>query len=301
MTKFAEIAAPCTSATNVSASAGTISAGTTASDGQTGVGSPSTATPRSSNVATPTQPNTAAAPEVTTTATTRPRAPTRVRSSRTISAIVARPTARLAQSSCPGESTVFTARKTRFEPSAAYPVRFGSWPSTMFTPTALMNPTITAFETNRKTVPSRSRPGRQHRDTRQDRQRKQRPRTVRPMHPGDVGDHHRHRPRPLHDHERRRRSRRTDHRAHEIPIQPRNGIHPRQQPRRETVRDTLHPEHQTGRRILPQRLPPQPKPTLHVMSPACASMPRTPRSPGRGTLPRQRTAPQEEVRASSSR
>ena len=37
-------------------------------------------------------------------------------------------------------------------------MRFDSCPSMMFTPTALMNPTMTAFDTNRSTVPSLSTP-----------------------------------------------------------------------------------------------------------------------------------------------
>jgi hypothetical protein len=35
--------------------------------------------------------------------------------------------------------------------SALHPVRLASWPRMILTPTALMNPTITAFETNRST------------------------------------------------------------------------------------------------------------------------------------------------------
>ena len=41
------------------------------------------------------------------------------------------------------------ARAMRLGPSAAYPVRSASWPSTMLTPTALMKPTMTALETKR--------------------------------------------------------------------------------------------------------------------------------------------------------
>jgi hypothetical protein len=37
-------------------------------------------------------------------------------------------------------------------------VRLASWPSTIFTPTALRNPTITAFDTNRSSDPSRNNP-----------------------------------------------------------------------------------------------------------------------------------------------
>ncbi len=37
-------------------------------------------------------------------------------------------------------------------------MRFSSWPSTMLTPTALMKPTMTAFDTKRRTPPSRRAP-----------------------------------------------------------------------------------------------------------------------------------------------
>ena len=45
------------------------------------------------------------------------------------------------------------ARMIRFAPSASYPVKSPSWPRMMFTPTALMNPTITAFDTKRRIDP----------------------------------------------------------------------------------------------------------------------------------------------------
>ena len=112
---------PARAPTNVSDSAGHDQRrGSGRATATTGVGSPSTATPRSSSVATSVQPNSAAtAGGRRSTATTRPSAPTRVRSSTRISAIVASPTATLRQCSCPGDSSVFTARTTRFEPSAA--------------------------------------------------------------------------------------------------------------------------------------------------------------------------------------
>ena len=50
------------------------------------------------------------------------------------------------------------ARAMRLGPSAAYPVRSASWPSTMLTPTALMKPTMTALETKRMIEPRRNRP-----------------------------------------------------------------------------------------------------------------------------------------------
>ena len=37
----------------------------------------------------------------------------------------------------------------------------------------------------------------------------------------------------------------------EIAIQPRNGIHPRKQTRRETIRNALHPQHQAGYSVPP--------------------------------------------------
>ena len=52
------------------------------------------------------------------------------------------------------------ARAMRLGPSAANPVRSASWPSTMLTPTALMNPTMTAFETKRMMKPRRNTPAR---------------------------------------------------------------------------------------------------------------------------------------------
>jgi len=49
-------------------------------------------------------------------------------------------------------------RETRLPASDSYPVRFASWPRTMFTATALMNPVRTEFGMNRTSLPIRSRP-----------------------------------------------------------------------------------------------------------------------------------------------
>ena len=92
------------------------------------------------------------------TASTSPSGPALVRSSTRISATVTTPIARDCRWSSPGWITVLTARTTRLAPSALYPVRLASWPRMILTPTALMNPTITAFETNRSTEPSRKNP-----------------------------------------------------------------------------------------------------------------------------------------------
>ncbi len=109
-------------------------------------------------MATPLQPSTATAAEVMITASTSPSGPSLVRSSSNISAIVTTPIARDCRWSCPGWAKVLTARMTRLAPPALYPVRLASWPRMMLTPTALMNPTITAFDTNRRTEPSRRNP-----------------------------------------------------------------------------------------------------------------------------------------------
>ena len=75
-----------------------------------------------------------------------------------MSPMVARPIASVRPSRRPGWIRVLNARVTRLAPSARYPVRSASWPSTMFTPTALMKPTITAFDTKRSAMPSFNRP-----------------------------------------------------------------------------------------------------------------------------------------------
>ena len=119
LAKPPEIPAPWTRPTNASASAGTTSAGTWPSSGQVGVGRPCRVTPRSCSVATSDQPSTATAPDVSTTAITRPSEPIGVRSNSRMSRIVATPIAMLCQWSSPGDSTVCTARVTRLAPSGA--------------------------------------------------------------------------------------------------------------------------------------------------------------------------------------
>jgi hypothetical protein len=86
--------APWTSPTNASDSAGTSSDGATRSSGAAGNGSERGIAARSPTVATPLQPKAATAAEVTMTASTSPSAPSLVRSSSRISAIVTNPTAR---------------------------------------------------------------------------------------------------------------------------------------------------------------------------------------------------------------
>ena len=152
--KFAEMPAPCTRPTNASETAGSNRAGTRRSRGSSGVGRPSMATPRSASVATCSQSSRYAAAEVATTATTSPSDFSGVRSSSTINAMVATPTSSVRPSRRSGLITVLTALTTRLGPSAAYPVRLASCPSTMLTPTALMKPTMTALDTNRRIVPS---------------------------------------------------------------------------------------------------------------------------------------------------
>ena len=46
----------------------------------------------------------------------------------------------------------------RLAPTAAYPVKLPSWPSTMLMPTAVTNPVITAVGTNRSSEPAPSSP-----------------------------------------------------------------------------------------------------------------------------------------------
>lgn len=94
--------------------------------GQDGVGNPLMDTCRSWSVRTSYQPKAAASAEVTMTAITSPSEPTGVRSSSTINPTVARPIATFCQWSFPGASTVLTARATRLDPGAEYPVRFSS-------------------------------------------------------------------------------------------------------------------------------------------------------------------------------
>ena len=81
------------------------------------------------------------------TATTMPSAPSRVRSSARIRAMVTAPTVSVAGSMSPRLARRSSARVIRLDPSASYPVNPSSWPSTMFTPTALMNPIMTDWDT----------------------------------------------------------------------------------------------------------------------------------------------------------
>ena len=68
------------------------------------------------------------------------------------------PTTTLGTSTRPGWSRVSNARETRLPPSAAYPVKLVSCPSTMLMPTAATKPVITEPETKRRNVPRRSTP-----------------------------------------------------------------------------------------------------------------------------------------------
>ena len=94
LANLAEMAAPWTSPTNASDSAGTTSEGTSRSIGATGSGSERGIAPSSLTVATLVQLRAAVPAEVRMTASTSPSGPSLVRSSRSISAIVTSPTAR---------------------------------------------------------------------------------------------------------------------------------------------------------------------------------------------------------------
>jgi hypothetical protein len=111
--------APWTRATNASASAGIASDGRSRSCGSSGVGSEPGTTPKSRSVATPPQPSTAAAADVRITATTSPSDLSGVRSSATISTIVATPMASDWACSSPGCASVLNARTIRLPPLAA--------------------------------------------------------------------------------------------------------------------------------------------------------------------------------------
>ena len=116
--KLAEMAAPWTSPTNASDSAGSRSEGMSRSIGAVGRGSERGTTPRSLRVATWVHPRMATAAEVMMTASTSPSGPSLVRSRRRISTIVATPTATVCQWSWPGCTKVLKARTTRFGPAA---------------------------------------------------------------------------------------------------------------------------------------------------------------------------------------
>ena len=103
-------------------------------------------------------PNSATTPDVAKMATTMPSGPSLVFSSTMMSTMVATPMASVGKWICPGLRMVLMARATRLAPWLTYPVKLSSWPSTMLTPTALMKPTITEFETKRSTNPSFSSP-----------------------------------------------------------------------------------------------------------------------------------------------
>ena len=91
-------------------------------------------------------------------AATMPSAPSGVRSRATMSTMVATPMATVGQWAWPRLNRRSTARATRFAPSASYPLKSSSWPRMMFTPTALMKPTMTERETHRSRLPSRNIP-----------------------------------------------------------------------------------------------------------------------------------------------
>ena len=188
-------------------------------------------------------PATAAAADVSPTATTRPSGPRRVRSRIRIRTIVATPMTTVAGSQSAGWSAVSTARVTRLDPTAAYPVKSASCPRMMLTPTALMNPTITAFETKRSSSPSRSSAGNDHERARDHGQREERTVGIgAAVHGIDVGDHDRHRTGRLDRHERRARGQRPGERAHEVGVQAVHRVDGGEQTAGEAVGHALDPE-----------------------------------------------------------
>jgi hypothetical protein len=153
------IAAPWTKPTNASEIAGSSSVGTSPSAGRTGRGrlAGMSAMSRSWRTAS-NSPTRSASAEVIATATRSPSERSRVRSSATISTIVATPISTVGQWRENGLNSVSIARVSRFPRLLSYPVRLGSWPSTMLTATAFTNPVSTAFGTNRTSDPRRSTP-----------------------------------------------------------------------------------------------------------------------------------------------
>ena len=113
----AETPAPWTRPMKASERAGTRSSGTSARTGASGIGSERGTSLMSLRTTTEVQPSTAAAAEATAIATTRPRAPTRVRSSTRMSTTV--PSSRRRRSrgrAASGFITVSIARMTRLAP-----------------------------------------------------------------------------------------------------------------------------------------------------------------------------------------
>ncbi len=237
--------APWTSPTKASDSAGTSSDGTSRSIGATGSGSERGIAPSSPTMATPLHPSTAVPAEVTMTASTSPSGPSLVRSSSRISAIVTSPTTRDCRWNWCGWARVTTARTRRLAPLALYPVRLASWPRTILTPTALMNPTITAFDTNRRTDPSRANPAASI-TTPVSTDRVNNARGVLSLvNCRDVGDDYGHGAGGLHRHDSRAEERTAD-RAERVRVKPGQGIDPGEQAGREAVGNAFHPEHQPG-------------------------------------------------------
>ena len=96
-------------------------------------------------------------------------------------------------------------------------------------------------------------PGHQHDHPGQDRQGDQGPGRITGFAEGThIGDQHRHRPGPLHRHERRARAECPGHRADHVAVEAGQRVDPGQQPGGEAVGNRLHAEHQTGDGVLTQ-------------------------------------------------
>ena len=130
-------------------------------------------------------------------------------------------------------------------------MRLASWPRTMFTPTALMKPTMTALDTKRSTVPSLSRPAADHHHPGQHGQGEQGPGGVGGVvYRRDVGNQDGHGAGALHRHERRGGRQSSCGRAHHVAVHAGERVHARQQPGRQTVGDAFDPEHGAGNQVV---------------------------------------------------
>ena len=158
---MAEIPAPCTRPTKAKDNAGMISWGTTLNIGICGRGrdrGTSVMLLSNSMLTASNKLRAEANAEPRMMAATIPNALSLVFSKTMINTMVTTPTPTVGQLSWNGLKMVSMARSTRPDPSDSYPLKFSNWPRTMFTPTALMNPTITALETNLSRNPSLSNP-----------------------------------------------------------------------------------------------------------------------------------------------
>ena len=124
----------------------------------------------------------------------------------------------------------------------------------MLTPTALMNPTITALETNRSTEPSRSTPATIIRmPVTSDSVKRARAGSSASLIVVDVGDDHGHGPGGLDGHERRAGRERAGEGPDQVAVQPVDRVDAGEQAAREPVGNALDAEDDARDPVVAQR------------------------------------------------